>query len=103
MRIWVCFSGVAVVGYAAVKVWRKVQVERPSSSTSGGQSVWVEGGGAGMEVVDDVVVVAAAPAPAAMPPDVEACLSIARQEAADVHVLHLNVYVSLMLPVATSL
>jgi hypothetical protein len=25
-----------------------------------------------------------------MPPDVEACLSIARQEAADVHVLHLE-------------
>lgn len=78
-------------------MWRKVQVERPSSSTSGGQSVWVEAGGAGMEVVDDVVdvvVVAARPAPAAMPPDVEACLSIARQEAADVHVLHLGVYVS---------
>ena len=80
-------------------MWRKVQVERPSSSTSGGQSVWVEAGGAGTEVVDDdavvvVVVVAARPAPAAMPPDVEACLSIARQEAADVHVLHLGVYVS---------
>lgn len=71
---------------------RKVQVERPSSSTSGGQSVWVEGGGAGVVVV----VVAARPAPAAMPPDVEACLSIARQEAADVHVLHLSVYVSLI-------
>lgn len=36
--------------------------------------------------------VAAAAAPAAIPPDVEACLSIARQEAADVHVLHLNGY-----------
>jgi hypothetical protein len=74
-------------------VCRKVQVERPSSSTSGGQSVWVDGGGAGAGVVNDgmvVVVAAAAPAPAAMPPEVEACLSIARQEAADVHVLQLE-------------
>lgn len=75
----------ALVGYVAVKVCRKVQVERPSSSTSGGQSVWVEEEGGG---VDDGVVAAAAPA--AIPPDVEACLSIARHEAADVHVLHLG-------------
>lgn len=52
-RIWVCFSGVAEVGYVAVRVCRKVQVERPSSSTSGGQSVWVNGvDGGGIVDVD---------------------------------------------------
>lgn len=75
---------------------RKVQVERPSSSTSGGQSVWVDGVDGGKFVdVDGVVVAAAAaaaPAPAVIPPGIEACLSIARQEAADVHVLHLEWY-----------
>jgi hypothetical protein len=34
---------VAVGGYEAVRVWRKVHVERPRASTSGGQSGGWEG------------------------------------------------------------
>lgn len=70
-------------------MWRNVQVERPSSSTSGGQS-----DGNDDEVVFElelelVVAAVVAAAPAAIPPEDEACLTIARQDAADVHVLHL--------------
>ena len=57
---WCC--GVGCSGYVAVIVWRSVQVDRPSSSTSGGQSDGrVEGvvsavAAAGMEdVVGEVV------------------------------------------------
>ena len=43
----------AVAGYEAERVWRKVQVERPRASTSGGQS---GGRGAGVEREREVVV-----------------------------------------------
>lgn len=33
-----CVSGGAFSGYVAAMLWRSVQVDRPSSSTSGGQS-----------------------------------------------------------------
>lgn len=39
MRISSCFSGEALVGYAAAREWRSVQVERPRASTSGGHSL----------------------------------------------------------------
>lgn len=38
LRISDCWVWVAVVGYVAARECRKVQVERPSSSTSGGHS-----------------------------------------------------------------
>lgn len=42
MRISDCWVWDAVVGYVAARECRKVQVERPSSSTSGGHSGLVE-------------------------------------------------------------
>lgn len=36
---WLCSVGVGDTGYVAVMEWRRVQEERPSCSTSGGQSV----------------------------------------------------------------
>lgn len=35
---WLCSVGVGVTGYEAVIEWRSVQEDRPSCSTSGGQS-----------------------------------------------------------------
>lgn len=35
---WLCSVGVGVVGYEAAIEWRSVHEERPSCSTSGGQS-----------------------------------------------------------------
>ena len=58
--------GVAVGGYEAVSVWRKVQVLRPRTSTSGGQSDGrvvavrvVEGGVAGEGLVVSFLVIEA--------------------------------------------
>lgn len=45
--------GEGLLGYEALREWRSVQVERPSCSTSGGQSV-----GSGEVVVPGAVVVA---------------------------------------------
>ena len=53
----VCIDVGAASGYVAAMLWSIVQVERPSSSTSGGQS---EGSGAGSVVVGARAAVAAA-------------------------------------------
>ena len=55
--ITVCIEEGAASGYVAAMLWSIVQVERPSSSTSGGQS---EGTGTGSVVVEARATVAAA-------------------------------------------
>lgn len=96
MRISVCCSVVAFVGYVAVMEWRSVQVDRPSCSTSGGHSVWVgagrEEGSLDSEVVggfatDSLEVEVEAAAVGAL-----ACLVRARQDAAEVQSRHLGEY-----------
>ena len=54
--ITVCIDEGAALGYVAAMLWSIVQVERPSSSTSGGQS---EGTGTGSVVVEARATVAA--------------------------------------------
>lgn len=76
-----CCWAVAVVGYAAVRECRKVQVERPRASTSGGQSA----GMGRVEVEGRAVLVDAAPAAVAA----EACLVRAFQDATEVQRRHL--------------
>lgn len=82
LRMSSCCWGVAVAGYAAVSECRKVQVERPRASTSGGQS-------AGIGSVEGLaVLVAAAPAAVAA----EACLVRAFQDATEVQRRHLFLF-----------
>ena len=79
--VCVCCAWVAVRGYVAVKVCRKVQVERPRVSTSAGQS----GGSSGAVLVGGK---------ADPPKPVVDLLVAAAQEAKEVQLRHLGVEVS---------
>lgn len=76
-------------GYAAVMVWRNVQVERPSCSTSGGQSEGIE-----REAVDaaEGVVVATVLGCLSFEPGAERAMAI--HEETEVQERHLEVGVS---------
>lgn len=84
----------AFSGYAAAIECRRVQVERPSSSTSGGHSDGVEGAAADAEaargVVDVVILSAEEESGEVWFESVFACFARARHEAAEVHVRQLR-------------
>jgi hypothetical protein len=66
-----CSAGVGCVGYCAAMEWRRVQDERPSCSTSGGQSL----GGCEGDMVPATPRPAARPAAAAGDEDFVVCFA----------------------------
>lgn len=93
MSSWCCAD--AFSGYVAAMVWRRVQVERPSCSTSGGQSGGSSVGcGVEREVVAgvDIVVEVAEPEDEVegVVCDCDCCFVRARHEAMEVQVRQLK-------------